>query len=401
MKDKTSNKYTENWYCFTLRAWLFFEVITQANVSRFLGIDITIIDNMITGLVLCSITLLCFFGQSYSKKEIVVISLITILISAATINSHMNTLLSAWMFIVAAKNIDFYKIVQSVNKILIITISLIIALNLMGAIPENVIYRNGAIRHSLGFSHPNQLALRIFQLSACYCYLRWERITIFDGVIMSMFLLFVSKITDSQTASICISLLFILVIFMKWGCKKFNDANVILGTIYWGIGLISAVISISFTLINVKKYSILSTFDQLLSLRFSEGYKVYKLYGISMLGQRIYVTASEREAVGLYTRLWLDSAYCNLLIRMGIIVFLLFCIGYFFTFYKMKNVPVIAVIFLVYAVYGIMEGSLTQLTHNIFLITMAWSIYPEKTVEQVLMNKGTKRIIFKTNKGYI
>lgn len=383
MKIKIGKRQTEKWYYFTLGLWFFFEIITQANVTKIFGIDIYILDDLVTGIVLLCTVLICILGQKYSKREIILIIIITLLILIATINSHVNSLISAWMFIVASKNINLHKTVRIVFKLLFLATLLIIGLSLLGIIPENIMYRNGNIRHSLGFSHPNQLALRIFQLAACYCFLRWNEFGIGDIGIISFLLIFIVKVTNSQTAAICTVLLLILTAFAKWSNRRFTNANVILGTVYWWIGVGTAFSSVFLTLINAKEYSILRTVDQILSARFSEGYKVYRLYGVSLFGQRIFVTPEERILVGLHTRLWLDSAYCNLLLRFGIIIFCVFCIAYFCTFYSMKNIPIMAVLLLVYAIYGVMEGSLIQLTHNVFLIALAWTIYKDKSIDEL------------------
>jgi hypothetical protein len=44
----------------------------------------------------------------------------------------------------------------------------------------------------------------------------------------------------------------------------------------------------------------------------------------------------------------------------------------------------VAVVFLVYSVYGIMEQSMISLMHNVFILTLAWTLYPKKPVGELI-----------------
>jgi hypothetical protein len=370
----------EKWYRMTLGIWFFFEIITQSKISKIGIIDIDVVDGMITGIVITSIIMLCIWGQAYTVKEMIIIAVISLVILVATITSHTNTMISAWLFIIAAKKLDLNKTVHMIYKILLITTLLVILLYLIGFIPEYTMYRNGVVRHSMGFSHPNQLALRVFQFIACHCYLRWEKFDFKDVIIISMLALFIIKTTYSQTAFVCIILLIILTVFTKFANTYLRGSNVLLGNIYWLASIFAMIISILFSIIDVKKYTLLNKLDQLASIRFSAAHKVYEIYGISLLGQRIFISEEERLLVGINEKLYLDSSYCTLLIRFGVLSFLIFVIAYFYTFYKFKNIPVMAVIFFTYSVYGIMEQNLISLMHNVFILTLAWTLYPKKCV---------------------
>lgn len=94
-------------------------------------------------------------------------------------------------------------------------------------------------------------------------------------------------------------------------------------------------------------------------------------------GQKIYVTEDERKLVGIKNPLWLDNAYVSILLRYGILVFLIFCISYL---YLMKAVElqqndILMIILFLYALYGTIETGLYMITHNIFLIAFSALLY--------------------------
>ena len=82
------------------------------------------------------------FFQSYKKRELVMIVVITLPIVCATVLSGSKSILSAWMFIVAAKNIDLDKVVRAAYKILLFMVPMIAFLCLTGFTVQCSIHTN-------------------------------------------------------------------------------------------------------------------------------------------------------------------------------------------------------------------------------------------------------------------
>ena len=98
---------------------------------------------------------------------------------------------------------------------------------------------------------------------------------------------------------------------------------------------------------------------------------------MSFFGQKVYRSEQERKLVGITRTLWLDNAYVNMLLRYGVLVFLIFSIGYL---YLIKNMTmqkkyVLVIILFLYSLYGAMEPALYMITHNIFLIAFSEILY--------------------------
>lgn len=392
----------QGWYQLTLAIWCFFEVLTQSNLASFLGIDIDLVNTAVTSLVLVSIVCYCIFGQTYEKQELYIISIITIFIIIATLKSGINTVMSAWIFIVAGKNLNFCKMVKIVYRALLFSMLIVIGMYLMGFIKEYTYYRNDIVRHSLGFSHPNGLGMRIFQLVACRFYIRWNRLNLLDALLTLLMAIFTYQVTNSQTATICIILLMLITLVVKIVLNKWENAKSKVGTYLWLGGCIIGVLDVVLTYTDVQRYKILHTINLFVSSRFSEGHKVLNMYGVSLFGQKIYVSKAERALVGIKQNLFLDSGYMTLLVRMGLVVFIIVIIGYFYNFYRHRSICSIAVILFVYSVYGIMESGLFQLTQNIFLLTFAWTLYPQKCIDGLttVANEYRTRYISKGKQLY-
>ena len=137
--------------------------------------------------------------------------------------------------------------------------------------------------------------------------------------------------------------------------------------------LLLNLLSILFSYIDVNKYVILSQLNNWMSARFSWCHKVWQIHGVSFWGQKVYVFADEVKSVGMSGRLWLDNSYASILLRYGILVFLIFSISYL---YLLKNMAVrkeyvLVIILFLYSLYGIMENGLYMVTQNIFLIAFS------------------------------
>lgn len=367
----------QNFYLFIFILWYGTEIVFNTTLKTILGFPISKINNIVNWLIFVLLMIQIIFFQSYRKKELAIIMGITLPIVVATILSGSKQLLSAWMFIVAAKNSKLDKIIHTAYIILIIMIPMIVFLCLIGFIDDYTMTRGNIIRYSLGFVHPNQLGLRIVQLVVCHCYLHRHRLGSLNYIIVSIAILFLVKVPNSKTAYIvmivllCMLLLYNFVKNQSVVYMKIFEKSLFLGVLCF------SVLSVLFSYLDIGRNYVLVRLDKWMSSRFSLCHIVWQLYGVSPLGQRIYVTEVERESVGIKTRLWLDNAYVSVLLRYGVLVFLIFSIGYLclVKYMIIQKEYILSVILVLYALYGIMENGMYMVTHNIFLIAFSSLLY--------------------------
>lgn len=377
--------FSEKFYIFIFVLWYSTEIIFSTTLKTIMGISAGKISNAVSWLIFILLMLQIVLCQSYKKRELVIIIGVTLPLIVATVLSGDRTLLSTWMFIVAAKNNDLEKVIHIAYRILLIMIPMVILFRTLGVIGERTMLRGNYRRFSLGFAHPNQLGLRIFQLILCNCYVHKDKLSIWNYCYTIFAIIFTIIVPNSQTAYI--SMIVFLIFLLIYKCiEKQKQIFIKLYTVALLIGAILLnVLSIIFSYIDVNRNTILSQLDKWMSGRFSWGHKVWQIYGTSFFGQKIYVYEEEVRLIGLISRLWLDNAYLSILLKYGIPIFLVFSSSYIFLVRRMivqKN-HILVIIFFLYALYGTMETGLYMVTHNIFLISFADLLYQKTNTKEI------------------
>ncbi len=341
----------------------------NADIDRYIDISVLIV----------LITLIVFL-QRYTKNDLLILSLITVPIIIATMNANNNHLISMLLFAVGAKYADMEKIIRMYFYILIIAIPLVIFFCVIGILPDYTMYRGGMIRHALGFEHPNRLGMRVFQLVACYCYVKKNSTSQWIKYI-AMFLAawFVYKVPNSQTAYICILIMLVVIGVGNFYDKHGISKKRIIKAMAWGSVLI-ATMTVAISFINPKVNHLYNKIDRYMSHRFLYGYRMYKFYGITLWGQDVQTLVKDSRYVGVYRQWYLDNAYLSILLRFGVVVYVIFValwIAAIIYYTKNDNYTMVAILF-TFSVYGIMTTGFYLVSHNIFLLTIANPIYKKQ-----------------------
>lgn len=376
--------YFSDIYMLIFFIWYSTEIIFNTTLKSIFGVPIKTVSDMVNWLIFAMLMIQIIFFQSYKKRELVIIIGITLPIICTTVLSGSKSILSAWMFIVAAKNIDFDKVVHAAYRILLFMVPMIAFLCLTGFIEDNDRYMKWNMqRFSLGFLHPNNLGLRFFQLAVCHCYINKDKLRSSKYFFIIITIILTLAIPKSQTAFIGLTELLILLLLYKYIQDQKRILNMFLNNLLAGT-ILFYLLSVFLMYINVNQYWILSKIDKWMSERFSYAHTAWLIYGISPFGQRIYITEAERKLVGINRLLYLDNAYASILLRYGILIFILFFFFYILMIKKkIQQMEVMLVIILfLYALYGVMENGLYLITHNIFIIAFSDLLYNKSIVEK-------------------
>ncbi len=374
----------KHFFVFTFGLWYSTEIIFNTTLKSVLGIQIDILNNIVNWLVFILLMVQIIFMQSYKKKELMIIILITLPVTISTGLSGNRSLLSVWMFIVGAKEVSFDRIIKIAYRILQIMIPLVVFLRMLRIIDDYMIMRGSIQRFSLGFSHPNQLGLRIFQLTLCYCYINRAKLSLLSCCKIVFAIVFTIIIPNSQTAYISLIVFLILILIYKYMENQRHIFTEIFAKSLLVGALALNTISIVLAYIDVNKNAILSQIDKWMSVRFSWCHKVWQIYGISFWGQKVYVLGEETKILGIGNRLWLDNAYVTILLRYGILVFLITSFTYIYLIGSMaiRKEYILVVILFLYALYGLMENGLFMLSHNIFLLAFSDLLYHKENLNR-------------------
>ncbi len=365
----------QKFYYLVLALWAGSGVIFNSTLEYVLWWKFDDANRTIDILILVLLVIHILMFQKYDIRSGLFILLGTILVSVATINSNHNTLMATWIFIVASKHLDFDKAIRVVYYCQLIFFLLIIYMFYAGYISEVITYRGSIVRHSLGFSHPNQLGVEVFLLVINRTYIRKNKQNIFDALVAFGAAYFVYKVANSKTSYYVLTLLGI-VLLVNYVMRKIGFDYTKNTKRYILIAALVNIVSVLMSITNIKKYHVLEVINSFMSNRFSECYRTYRYYGTSLLGQDIQLFVS-RHIIGRVFHFWLDNAYVALLLRYGIIIYFLFSVLYIATmieYGKLGNIIVVEILSL-YAIYGVMENNFFSVSQNFFLILMAYPIY--------------------------
>ena len=357
----------KNFFLYIFIIWYTVDILTSISSEKILGVPLFKIDRVMSIVVLVFLILQIVFFQKYEIAEIILISFISILVLVVTIKSNSNYLLTLILFVIASKESDIDSLISISYRILLFCLVIIVLLSIINAIPDIQFIRKNIVRHSLGFSHPNILGMRVFQCLVLHVYLNRRRY-IHCVIISIPTLLFVYHVPNSQSPTILIALLIIGVGLIGF-LERYNKVHKLMICLIVA-AIVVNLLSIIGCLINVGKYPQLKEIDKLLSYRFSMSHIVYSIYGIKLFGQPVYLTTNERIAVGLTGHLYLDNAYMSMLIKYGVVGYGIFSILFILTmmFLYKKEQYILLFCFFIYAIYGIMEPAMYRLTYNTLLI---------------------------------
>ncbi len=373
--SKKREEFGKHFIYFILILWIGTEVLFDSTIERLFGVDIKVINDSMAIVIFALLMAQIVLFQEYSKKELLIIAITSLFIIIATLNSNHNTMISTWIFIIASKNINFEKAIKITYFVQLFTVLLVLLLFFSGRIDEHTIYRGSMLRHSLGFSHPNQLGIRVFLLVVSRCYSRKEKLTLFDAAIVVGTAIFINRVANSKTSYYALIILAMLVLVQI----LVNHYPELVGLFSGGmitVAVFANLFSVVLSMINIKSYPFLAAIDEALSMRFSRCNKIIHFYGINMYGQEI------KLFVGNITRgrmfgFFLDNAYVAILLRYGIIVYVIFSVLYICNMVYAKRTCqlFLLAILCLYSIYGIMETNFFSLSQNIFLLTMSFVLY--------------------------
>ena len=370
-------------FSLSFAVWFIAEILFNTTLGDVLPVNLDRISSMMDCIVFLLLLIQIVFFQVYSHRELLSILLVTLPIAASTILSGSVRVMGTWMFIVAFKYTDLDGIIAMAYRILRMMIPAIVFLCLIGLLPDAFNYRFGVLRHAMGFNHPNYFGMKIFQFSACYVYLHWHSLKKGDGVRAVLVLAFLYFIPHSVTSILCTAVLFLLTIAGRFLQAKKRALLQVFETAL----MLSAVLCIAGTVLLTiygMNFPLGQALDAWMSYRFSHAKQIYAVYKISLFGQSIS------------SGYLLDSGYMDLILRSGLLVYLLFFVGYIGNMSYHKNNPALYLLLCTFGFYGIMEYGVYLIARNLFLLSFADILYSrrKKQKENIFAGKiggaGTK-----------
>lgn len=359
-------------------------------ISYFLMVFLTmfsrvqIIEQHYKIIELVSLCLLAFTSilQSVNlkRKELLIVFLIFIATFISYIFCGDSIILKLFLIIYSSKNLNFDEFIKKDLYVKLIFFMIVVFLHLKGLTNDYIMIRSdGTIRSSMGFSHPNIFGLYIFMFCMELVYLKREKLKFYDYIIIIGSLFIIYNYSDSRASIISIIIL-IIFLSIKTFLVKYVFPIKFVKSLVKNSFLVFTLITCVITLLYNKNYEIGQFINRITSNRISSICYFLDNYGVGLFGKELYLVSTEEASQSNITAYILDNCYFNLLIKYGIIVFLIIFLAMrkvFERLYHYKNFDLV-IVFLVLLVYGLMENSTFKISYTPFLLYFGNVLYSKK-----------------------
>lgn len=328
-------------------------------------------------LILQAIAVVAFIVQFIiSHKEVKHCLLSIGLIACAMligVTSSSYTLLWLCVAVVCARGASLERVALVVAIGYLAILVLAVPLALTGLI-ENVAVARGmgdSMRYALGFSHPNQLGFVLVTICSARMCMRYKKETIWDFIIIVFAGLVALFVADSRTAVFGLALLVFLT--RVFSCLNNTTARRRAAKIALVILVLCAAGSVVMAIFYDDSNTVMFSISKLLSSRPYYANFYFERYSITLLGNN-FLGADRIVRAGVDTTLLLDNAYCMLLLRHGVLGFLLVLVPLVVILRRLaregSTSPWVAGI-LLYAILGLSENAFIDISINFYLIGIA------------------------------
>lgn len=319
-------------------------------------------------LIKISMDLFCHFRL----KDFFKILVVAILAVVSLYYSQSSFIEPIFWFICSGKNCELNKVLKYLFTAQVLSICIIIIVSLFGIIPiEPIMVRDdGTLRYSLGFIHPNTLAMRVFQAMLLYIVLMEKKLKYRHCAVMAIIILVVNLVTNSRTTTFLSLGVLVIVTYYIYTLKGKSYSNSLINKFLKYLKYI--VIIIPLLCIYLAVYS-----DIDLASRIEQASIYYVYYGLTLFGQPLAIYKNDIEMLmqtGLYT---LDMSYMYLLLGFGLIMFIVFIVAYYvmFRYYGKEKRIMYIIALLAFIIMGFAETSLIRTAYNFtqfFILKLIW-----------------------------
>ena len=336
---------------------------------------------MISYLCLPLILFKIFVVDHWSKRELLLISGALLLGIINWRVAHNVELLMVVPFIVGAKNVKFKDIIQWYIYLICLLMILAIIYSLIGIIP-NLIFHPAfrPPRYSLGMIYPSVISAHFLFLVLAYCYLRFNKLNIYDYVAIIIGSLICMKLTDTRLDFLAAIITIPVMIIAQ---RAFNDHyhSRVLASFWWMATPVLCTIMIFCSYFYTSKNKVLHMIDAMLSGRLALGHDAFARYNINIFGRTI-VEHSFVGTRGLQLSnhfgdanahyFYIDSSFLRMIILWGIISFVavIFCITFIALRSTIDRTFVLSAITLIASLNFMLEPHIIQIVYNPFILSL-------------------------------
>ena len=308
----------------------------------------------------------------YKKIELLVILGFTFLFLGISINTQDYSIFKLMLFTLAFKNIDFNSCIKYDVWLRVFLIIIIYVFYTLGYLSDNLSNRGdefGIIRHSYGFANPNALALAVSICCMEFLYTYQKHYLKLKGFFILLVMLFVTMVTDSRTSLYAV-ILFMLLFFVNLYIPNLVRNKLFVTGVKITPTILAILIAIMVSAFVENPFDQKSVFyDKILSGRLDIAASYAKLFSPELFGNNLSMNSFVDRS--------LDNAYVSMYLSSGIIISVLFLIGYWKLInrlYKANNMVMIFILFC-FTIMGVGEKIMLCVDYNLLMILFGTLFY--------------------------
>lgn len=288
--------------------------------------------------------------------------------------SGADALLETGLLIAGANDIDYRKILK---VYLIVEIPMTICTMIAGytGVITNLVYHRGEqVRMSFGFIYPTDFAAGIVFMVTAWVVLRQARCTWMEIGLMIISVVLFEKYCDVRNSEIVMMILIICVVYLKirnkLAAKKGKEYT---PSLLLKILCLVAPYGLAGFMILVSRFyrpdiEWMAKLNTLFSTRLSLGKETFDRYDVQIWGQDIPMRGygGSTEVVADY--FFIDSSYVNILMRLGLVVFILVMLIISIIMIKNLNHPYMLMAMAIVCIHSVMEHHMFEVYYDVFLM---------------------------------
>ncbi|WP_304644492.1 hypothetical protein [uncultured Dubosiella sp.] len=358
-------------------------------------LQITTINNAIINDVLNFFGLAFLLINVISKKEktkyLVLEILIFIILFLSYLKSQSDLMIVVFLAGIAVRKIKLKELIKKDLMIRIPLVTLICLAGFFEIIPNITFYMRGLYKNSLGFSHPNHLGIMLLVIVIYWFFLKHLKFKIYDYTFILFILLIAYNIAGSRTSGYIILFIisFEILTSILNKMKKWHFIRIkIIGFIkycYFMIPAVSVWLAYNFN----PLIGWMTKLDGFMTGRLSLTFFAAKNNPLLLWGQSIEYKGGLSSNVMMEYRNAIDNSYIYILLRLGILAFIVLVISLFVLlnyFQKTNNISAFySLIFMIIAAFS--ESTMFEISHNAFLLCLIPAVKLLKNKKNLILRR--------------
>lgn len=331
-------------------------------------------------------------NRTFKTKNIITIIATIGIVIAGILETGNSAIFIYLLFLIPLKKIEFKELIHNDFKIKVSLMLFVLMMYFLNFTDPYITHRtDGTIRNSLGFAHPNYLAVILLTLTLESFFLFYKEHKILVKTIYLCNLLFIYFVTDSRTT--VFTLLFFCVLLFIFKTKKIDCNNRFTKIVTSNLFLVLFAISMISTMLYMNNNEFMIKINSLLNGRLYWNSVFLKKYPINIIGYDIQIVGTRLAKNSNLDMLILDNGYLNILYFYGFFG----TIFYYYIFKKIvqqsvkeKNI-IILLIIVTFLIYGVTENTFYKFVINPFIF------YFINYINDKDKNIYLKEVLYETN----